>query len=458
MSTPTTHSPTSMHGQSPMIEHDTPDTAPSGASSPKEQPIDRKLIDECVHCGFCLPACPTYQSWGQEMDSPRGRIYLMKSHSEGRTSLADVALHFDRCLGCLGCVTACPSGVKYDRLIEQTRAELERSVRRSWSDRLLRAVIFALFPHRARLRAVALLQWLYERSGVRALLRGLGIIRLLPERLRNLDALAPSLTWARLWERLPSFRAAEGVRRRRVALLPGCVQAVYFPQVNQASVRVLASEGCDVVVPAGLGCCGALSLHAGRHAEAERFARRAIEALERLEVDTIAVNAAGCGSTMKHYERLFSKDPEWQGRARAISSKVRDISELCAELEPVAPRHRLALRVAYHDACHLSHGQGVRRQPRAVLGQIPGLQLLEVPDGDQCCGSAGVYNLLEPASARQIGRRKADNIAALNPDVLVSANPGCTLQITSQLGESGVELRTAHPIELLDASIRGGEL
>jgi glycolate dehydrogenase iron-sulfur subunit len=443
----------------PTHEQSTPHThSHEPASASERSGPDRKLIDECVHCGFCLPACPTYQSWGQEMDSPRGRIYLMKAHSEGRTSLAEVALHFDRCLGCLGCVTACPSGVKYDRLIEQTRAELERTLERSWSDRLLRACIFALFPYRARLRAVALLQWLYERSGVRALLRALGIIKLLPERLGNLDALAPSLTWARLWARVPSFQPAHGVRRLRVALLPGCVQAVYFPQVNQASVRVLASEGCDVIVPAGLGCCGALSLHAGRHAEAERLARRAIEALEQLDVDTIAVNAAGCGSTMKHYERLFDGDADWQRRARAIAGKVRDINELCAELEPVAPRHPLALRVAYHDACHLSHGQGVRRQPRALLAQIPGLTLLDIPDGEQCCGSAGVYNLLEPASARQIGRRKADNIAALRADVLVSANPGCTLQITSQLGETGVKLRTAHPIELLDASIRGSEL
>jgi glycolate dehydrogenase iron-sulfur subunit len=453
-----TSTPTREQNSSHAPPHPHDPTAASGAMVPERRSLDRGLIDECVHCGFCLPACPTYQSWGQEMDSPRGRIYLMKAHSEGRTSLAEVALHFDRCLGCLGCVTACPSGVKYDRLIEQTRAELEHTLQRSWSDRLLRWCIFALFPYRGRLRAVALLQWLYERSGVRAVLRALGIIALLPERLRNLDALAPSLTWARLWARVPSFQAAQGVRRLRVALLPGCVQAVYFPQVNQASVRVLAREGCDVVVPAGLGCCGALSLHAGRHAEAQRLARRAIEALERLDVDTIAVNAAGCGSTMKHYDRLFHDDPAWQRRARAIADKVRDINELCAELEPLAPRHPLALRVAYHDACHLSHGQGVRRQPRALLAQIPGLRLLEIPDGEQCCGSAGVYNLLEPASARQIGRRKADNIAALQPDVLVSANPGCTLQITSQLGETGVTLRTAHPIELLDASIRGSAL
>jgi glycolate oxidase iron-sulfur subunit len=392
------------------------------------------------------------------MDSPRGRIYLMKAHDDGRLPLAEVARHFDRCLGCLACVTACPSSVKYDQLIEQTRVELEQQHRRSWSDRLLRGFIFAVFPYPARLRALALVQWLYEQSGLRFLLRRLGLMRLLPERVENLDALAPSPTWAALWARVPAFSAADGARRRRVALLPGCVQAVYFPEVNQASVRVLAAEGCDVLVPRGLGCCGALSFHSGRQAESEQLARRAIEQLERLDVDTIVVNAAGCGSTMKHYARLFRHDPAWQARAAAIAAKVKDVSELCAELEPRAPRHPLPLRVAYHDACHLSHGQGVRKQPRAVLAAIPGVQLVDVPEPEQCCGSAGVYNLLEPTSARQIGRRKADNIQSVHPDVLVSANPGCTLQIQSQLGLSGATIRTAHPIQLVDASIRGVEL
>lgn len=415
---------------------------------------DRKLIDECVHCGFCLPACPTYQSWGQEMDSPRGRIYLMKAHDEGRASLADVARHFDRCLGCLGCLTACPSGVKYDVLIEQTRAELERSHRRRWSDRLLRGLIFLVFPHRARLRGLALVAWLYQRSGLRFLLRRLGLMRLLPERLENFDALAPDPSYATLMAGLPASVAAVGERRRRVALLPGCVQAVYFPEVNQATVRVLAAEGCDVVVPEGVGCCGALSLHAGRHAEARELARRAIERLERIDVDAIAVNAAGCGSTMKHWDRLFDDDPAFQARAQALAARVRDVNELCVELGPVAPRHPLRLRVAYHDACHLAHGQGIRQQPRALLAAIPGVELLEVPDADQCCGSAGVYNLLEPQSAREIGKRKAHNILQLQPELLVSANPGCTLQIQSQLRDGGVELRAAHPMQLLDASIR----
>jgi glycolate oxidase iron-sulfur subunit len=219
-------------------------------------------------------------------------------------------------------------------------------------------------------------------------------------------------------------------------------------------LRVLAAEGCDVVVPRGLGCCGALSLHAGRQAEARRLARRAIEVLEGQSCDTVVVNSAGCGSAMKHWSRLFADDPPWHARAAALAAKVKDVNELCAELAPIAPRHPLALRVAYHDACHLSHGQGLRREPRALLRAIPGIELVEIPDGDQCCGSAGVYNLLEPASAEQIGRRKADHIIALKPDVLASANPGCSVQIKSHLGAAATSIRTLHPIELVDASIR----
>jgi len=417
---------------------------------------DRKLIDECVHCGFCLPACPTYQTWGQEMDSPRGRIYLMKAHSEGRVPLSGTIVeHFDRCLGCLACVTACPSGVQYDVLIEQTRAEIERVHPRSVWDRLFRTLLFALFPHPSRLRWLGLLQLAYERSGLRWLLCRAGVFQLLPPRLRQLEALAPSLSWSQLWVRLPAFSPAIGLRRRRVALLPGCVQRVYFPEVNAATQRVLTAEGCDVSVPRGLGCCGALSLHAGRESEAQGFARRAIALLEKQDVDVIVVNAAGCGSAMKHWPRLLAEDAEWRPRAEALTAKIKDITEFLAGLEPVAARQPLPLRLAYHDACHLSHGQGVRAEPRSLLRAIPGVELLEIPDGEQCCGSAGVYNLLEPASARQIGKRKADNILALRAEILVTANPGCTLQIRSQLGSAGSALRTAHPIEVLDASIRG---
>ena len=417
---------------------------------------DRKLIDECVHCGFCLPTCPTYQSWGEEMDSPRGRIYLMKALNEANAPPSPtVVRHFDQCLGCMACVTACPSGVKYDALIEQTRAEVEQHHPRSRADRWFRAMIFALFPYPSRLKVMLVLQLLYVKTGLRWLAHKLGLARLMPPRLRNLEALMPPISARQLVASLPAFRAAKGTARTRVALLAGCVQRVYFPDVNEATVRVLTAEGCDVVIPADLGCCGALSVHSGRADEARRFARAAIEALERAAVDTVVVNAAGCGSSMKEWGRLLQGDPGWADRAKAMAATTKDISELLAELGTIAPRHPLAVKVAYHDACHLAHAQGIRAQPRALLCAIPGLELTEIADADQCCGSAGIYNLVEPESAREIGARKADNVLAAAPELLVSANPGCTLQIQMLLAERGKSVRTAHPIEVLDASIRG---
>jgi len=418
----------------------------------------RRLLDDCVHCGFCLPACPTYQSWGEEMDSPRGRIHLMKMLADGKEPLTQAAVdHFDRCLGCMACVTACPSGVKYDVLIEETRALVERSHQRRLADRMFRGMIFALFPYPRRLRLALALQLIYQRTGLRWLAHRLGLVRLLPRRLRNLEAMMPPVTLRALTDRLPAALPATGTRRARVAVLPGCVQRVYFPEVNQATLRVLAAEGCEVVVPPSLGCCGALSLHAGRDDEARRFARAAIAALEATGADAIAVNAAGCGSSMKEWGHRFAGDPAWAERAAAIAAKVVDVSELLAAQGPVAPRHPVRLKVAYHDACHLAHAQRIRAQPRALLAAIPGLELVEL-DSDTCCGSAGVHNLLEPESAREIGQRKVESVLAAAPDLLVSANPGCTLQIQMLLRERGMALRTAHPIEVLDASIRGAPL
>jgi len=419
---------------------------------------ERKLIDDCVHCGFCLPACPTYQSWGQEMDSPRGRIYLMKSLAEGKPIDPSTALHFDRCLGCMACMTACPSGVNYEALIEQTRAEVERGHRRSTSDRLFRGLIFWLFPYPRRLRVALVAQLLYVKSGLRWLARKLGVTRLLPGRLRALEALMPPVSAGHLTAHLPELASAGGPRRARVAVLAGCVQRVYLPAVNQATVRVLSAEGCEVVVPPELGCCGALSLHAGRDEEARRFARAAIDELERAEVDFVVLNAAGCGSAMKQWGHLLAGDPAWAARAAAMAARVVDVSELLVSLGSVAPRHPLPVQVAYHDSCHLLHAQRIRSQPRQLLSDIPGLVLTELADADQCCGSAGVYNLLQPDSAREIGMRKVEAVLAAAPEVLVSANPGCTLHIQMLLRERGHAIRTAHPIELIDASIRGVSL
>ncbi|MHB8146764.1 MAG: (Fe-S)-binding protein [Vulcanimicrobiaceae bacterium] len=415
------------------------------------------LIADCVHCGFCLPACPTYRSWGNEMDSPRGRIDLMKGLQEGVIALdATVTAHFDQCLGCMGCVTACPSGVRYDLLIEAQRAKLEVNAPRTLPDRLFRNLIFKLFPYPARLRALAVPLALYAKSGLQALVRRTGLLARLPARLEQLEALAPPITLRDLGSSLPPFTPALTVTARgRVALVAGCVQRTFFPNVNAATIRVLAAEGYDVAVPQGQGCCGALSLHSGRDVEAKRFARALIERFERERYDAIIINAAGCGSTLKQYGELFANEPAFRERAEAFALRVRDINEFLAGIEPLAVRHPIRKRVAYHDACHLAHAQRIRQEPRALLDGIPELELVEVPDGDQCCGSAGTYNLFEPESAREIGERKADNVLSVSPELLASANSGCVLQIQSILQRRGTTLRAAHPIEILDASIAG---
>lgn len=392
------------------------------------------------------------------MDSPRGRIDLMRGLAEGKIVWSDtVAAHFDRCLGCMGCMPACPSGVKYDVLIERTRAELERRLERPRAEQFHREMIFALFPHPGRLRAVAALLWLYAESGLQGLVQRSGLLRLLPRRLAQMEALLPQVSLHHVGARLPERVPAKGVRRARVALLAGCVQRVFFPGVNEATLRVLSAEGCEVLVPRGQGCCGALSIHAGREQEALAFARDTIARFEG-PVDAILVNAAGCGSNMKDYGRLFADDPAWAARAAAFSAKVRDINEFLAVLPPIAPRHPLRARVAYHDSCHLAHAQGVRSAPRALLSGIPGLDLVEIPEGDQCCGSAGIYNLIQPESSEEIGARKVDNVLSVKPDFLASANPGCTLQIQKLLRQRGQTLSAAHPIEILDASIAGRQL
>jgi glycolate oxidase iron-sulfur subunit len=418
------------------------------------------LISDCVHCGFCLPACPTYVSWGNEMDSPRGRIDLMKGLQEGVIVLdATVTAHFDQCLGCMACVTACPSGVRYDLLIEAQRAKLEVHAPRTPMDRLFRNLIFTLFPYPDRLRALAVPLVLYAKSGLQALVRGSGLLRLLPARLAQLEALTPSVTLKELQTPLPPFtRAATPAARGRVAVIAGCVQRTFFPNVNAATVRVLSAEGYDVVVPQSQGCCGALSLHSGREDEAKRFARALIERFEREQFDAIIINAAGCGSTLKQYGEIFADEPAYRERAEAFALRVRDINEFLAGIEPLAVRHPIAKRVAYHDACHLAHAQRIRSQPRALLAGIPGLTLVEIPGGDQCCGSAGTYNLFEPQSAREIGERKVDNVLSVAPELVASANPGCTLQMQSIAQRRGQTLRAAHPIEILDASIAGRTL
>jgi glycolate oxidase iron-sulfur subunit len=407
------------------------------------------LINDCVHCGFCLPTCPTYVLWGEEADSPRGRIYLMETGLAGEPMTDSMVQHFDRCLGCMACVTACPSGVRYDRLIEDTRAQVERRHPRTRAERLLRGAIFRLFPYPRRLRLLRGPLRAYQASGVRRLL---GPLLARTPTLATLESLAPRL---RRPERLPERVPAVGPRRAVVGMLTGCVQRAFFPDVNAATARVLAAEGCDVVLPRAQGCCGALSVHTGREAEAQRFARSLIDAFEDAGVDYLVVNAAGCGSSLKEYGDLLRDDPSYAERAAALAAKVRDVSEVLVELGPVAPRHPLPLSVAYHDACHLAHAQGVRAQPRRLLADIPGLSLREIASAEICCGSAGVWNVLNPEPARELGDRKARDVLATGADLLVTANPGCLMQVAAAVHRAGGVIGLAHTVQVLDASIRG---
>jgi glycolate oxidase iron-sulfur subunit len=377
--------------------------------------VQPELIADCVHCGFCLPTCPTYSLWHEEMDSPRGRIQLMAALVDGSLQLTDTVVeHFDRCLGCMACVTACPSGVQYDRLIESTRHHVEQHHTRTRSEKLVRSLIFGVFPHRRRLRAALAFRRLPA-----------------PGPLRPLRELAPPWVDAsRPPERLPAAGP-------RVAVVTGCVQSVVFGGVNVATARVLAADGYDVHVPRTQSCCGALHAHAGRLDEGVARARALEQALSGY--DAIVTNAAGCGSHLKDH----------------AGANVVDVSELLRDAPARAARRPLALRVAFQDSCHLRHAQRIQSEPRAALTAIPGVELVEPGEQEICCGSAGIYNIVQPAAARELGDRKARRILDAKPTVYASSNPGCLVQVTAALRRAGRPLPAFHPIELVDASIRG---
>jgi glycolate oxidase iron-sulfur subunit len=399
------------------------------------RPPEMDLIRDCVHCGFCLPTCPSYAVFEDEMDSPRGRIVLMRvGHEEGETVSEAMTTHLDRCLGCMACVTACPSGVQYDRLIERARPQIDRHGDRTMFDRVRRGAIFGVFTHPGRLRALVPFMALSDALRMRDRLGDrLPFLRLAP-RARVRDAVS----------RLPEFTPAMGVRRGSVAFMQGCVQRVLFGDVNAATVRVLAAEGFDVHAPREPRCCGALQFHSGVEEPARALARSIVDAYGRHEV--VVTNVAGCGSAMKDYGHLFEDEP----RMADFSKRVRDVHEFLGGIEPRAARHPLPMRVAYHDACHLAHAQGVRAQPRDLLRGIPELEVLEPPEWELCCGSAGIYNLTQPAAAAELGQRKAENLRATGAEAIAAANPGCAIQIAAYLDRP-----IYHPMTLLDHSIRG---
>jgi glycolate oxidase iron-sulfur subunit len=421
--------------------------------------IDRPspgLIDDCVHCGFCLASCPTYLETGSELDSPRGRIYLMKTAGEGKIPLeGSLVSHLDKCLGCLACMPACPSGVQYGSLIEAGRSQIERRYERPLSQRLFRSLIFSLFPYPQRLRLMTPFFYIYERLGIRRLVESSGILRAVSDNLAQMGEMLPKVNSLLPPGPLPEVVPAKGKKRFRVALLTGCVQSVFFNRTNEATVRVLAENGCEVIIPEGQGCCGALSVHSGRLSEGRDFARGLIRKFDGLEVDALIINSAGCGSTIKDYGHILKDDPEYAERAEAIPAKARDVMEFLSDAGLTGELKDLNIRVTYQDACHLGHAQGIKDQPRNVIRQIPGVELTELTESDVCCGSAGIYNLVQPEMSRKLLARKTSHVEETRADYLVAGNPGCLLQIEKGIRQKGLNMKTAHPIELLDWSYKG---
>lgn len=424
-----------------------------------KNPPKSELIDTCVHCGFCLATCPSYRVIGKEMDSPRGRIYLMDAINQGEAKI-DIATsqHFDSCLGCLACVTTCPSGVQYDKLIAATRPQIERNQPRSLPDKLIRTLIFNLFPYPNRLRNLLAPLWLYQKSGLQKLLRETGILKKLTPRLAAMEAILPTITADSWQDNLPEVIPAQGEKRYRVGMILGCVQRLFFSPVNEATVRVLTANGCEVIIPPSQGCCAALPAHQGQEAQAQTLARQMIDSFINQDLDAIIINAAGCGHTLKEYGHILADDSDYKEKAQEFSSKVKDIQEFLSEIELTTELHPLAseeITIVYQDACHLLHGQKISLQPRQLLRKIPGVKLREPMDASLCCGSAGIYNMLQPETADELGRQKVMNLINTGASLIASPNPGCSLQIQKHLDLKNSEIKLLHPIELMDYSIQG---
>ncbi|MDJ0576676.1 MAG: heterodisulfide reductase-related iron-sulfur binding cluster [Xenococcaceae cyanobacterium MO_234.B1] len=427
-----------------------------------KNPPKQKLIDSCVHCGFCLSTCPSYRVIGKEMDSPRGRIYLMDAINKGEATIDEATSpHFDSCLGCLACVTTCPSGVQYDKLIAATRPQVERNQPRNLSDRLIRTLIFNLFPYPNRLRALLPSLWLYQKSGIQQVIRNSKILDKVSPRLAAMESILPQVTPESLQDKLPTIIPAQGETRYRVGVILGCVQRLFFSSVNEATVRVLTANGCEVIIPKSQGCCAALPAHQGQEIQAQQLARQMIDSFADTNVDAIIINAAGCGHTLKEYGHILEDDPEYRTKAQEFADQVKDVQEflssikLTTELSPLSDQE---LKIVYQDACHLLHGQKISLQPRQLLRKIPGITLKEPIDAALCCGSAGIYNMLQPEVANELGQQKVTNLINTGADIIASPNPGCALQITKHLRFKDKPPMVIHPVELLDYSIRGVKL
>ena len=419
----------------------------------------REKISTCIHCGLCLDKCPTYRTLGTEMDSPRGRVYLIKAVDEGRLGMTPNFIeHMYLCLDCRACETACPSHVEFGDLMERARGQIERRAPRSLGGRLLRWLVFrGLFPHPRRLRGLFRLLRLYQRSGVQRLLHAVGVFNLLPARLKDLEAMLPEMPPRPFTRSVPEHLPGQEPATRTVGFFAGCVMDGLFVDVHKATARVLQANGCGVRTPRAQVCCGALHMHAGDRGQAKALARRNIAVFERLGVDVIVNNAAGCGAQLKSYGELLADDPRFAERAHRFSECVQDVSE-CLAQEPLrGPLGPVPKRVAYDDPCHLLHAQRIRQQPRDLLQQIPGLELAPVTDADFCCGAAGIYNITHQDMSRRILERKMEHVAAAEPDVIATGNPGCMMQLRTGARLAGINAPVVHPIELLAAAYEAGE-
>jgi glycolate oxidase iron-sulfur subunit len=416
--------------------------------------IDYRRFQDCVHCGLCTASCPTYVETSNENDSPRGRIYLMRAVTDGRLGLSrEVRRHLELCLDCRACESACPSGVRYGEIIEPFKIAVQRitppSDAPSW---LQRTILRHLFPHPSRLRLALAPARFLQKAGLLDAADKLGLTRLLPPTLRRMQAMLPRLSGRRT--SLPDVLPPIGEKRTRVALFLGCVSDAMFPETTAATARVLQRNGCEVVVPRGQVCCGAIHYHSGDETPALALARQNLAAFDPDDFDAIIVNAAGCGAMLKDYAHILGEADH--AAAERFVGKVRDVSEFLVALGPVAPKNRVPLTVTYHDACHLCHAQQVRSQPRELLAMIPGLKLVPLEESELCCGAAGTYNLTQPEMAERLGRRKMDNVEATGATVVAAGNVGCILQIARHARERGGKVEVVHPVDLLDRAYGPG--
>ena len=411
-------------------------------------------LDKCVHCGLCLNACPTYRELGIEMDSPRGRIYQMNQVASGAPITDSYIRHLDLCLACRGCETACPSGVPYGRLIEDAREQIRAREKPSLFTRLTRALVFQkLLPSRTNLQLAGTLLYLYQVSGLQRLVRFTGVLKLFG-RLSNLEALTPNAEAPFFYSKIGKTFPALGERRYRVGFLAGCIANVAFARLNEATVRVLQRNGCEVVIPAAQNCCGALHLHSGLADQARALARNNIDVFLGDDFDALITNAAGCGSTLKEYDHLLHADPAYRDRALAFKEKMKDVTEFLASIELNSEMGHMDAIATYQDSCHLAHGQKIRVAPRKLLKAIPGLCFREMPMADLCCGSAGIYNVVQSEMANQILQRKMEFVATTKASLIVTANPGCMLQLSAGARLYGSGQRVAHVVEVLDEAYK----